>query len=270
MKSSPLRKPGQALSKKKSAPRYQEIETWLRELVNSRKVGEVIPSEVEIATKFKVSRMTARQAVMILMREGVVERRRGAGTFISELPMHRREGVLLSFTEDMRRRGLMPTSVLLSAELKKVTPAAAKALKIASSSKIVMISRIRFADGTALSIEKVSLISACKAVLEHDLVNGSLHDALRVIGISPYLASGWIGARTANEKEAKQLNLVSKTPLLVETRIIEDVDGRPIEFTETAYAANRYVIDVRLHLGPAVMAPFNPAPIAPAKIPRDA
>ena len=81
------------------------------------KPGELIPSEVDIATKFEVSRMTARQAVLNLMREGLVDRKRGAGTFIAEAPLHRREGTLFSFTEDMRRRGMIPTSKLISATI---------------------------------------------------------------------------------------------------------------------------------------------------------
>jgi GntR family transcriptional regulator len=270
MKGNALPEAGQALRKKKSNPRYQDIEKWLRELVATGKPGEVIPSEVEIAAKFKVSRMTARQAVMNLMREGIVERRRGAGTFISQTPMHRREGILLSFTEDMKRRGLKPASQLISAGLETASAEAAKALKVKTNSKIVVISRIRYADGIPLAIERVSLIPECKSVLGEDLVTGSLHDALRKIGISPYVASGWLSARIANAKESKQLKLLSKTPLLVETRIIDDENGRPIEYTETAYAATRYVVDIRLNCAPAVIAPFNAAPIAPAKTPRNA
>jgi hypothetical protein len=52
--------------------------------------------------------------------------------------------------------------------------------------------------------------------------------------------------------------------LLVETRVIEDQFGTPIEHTETAYAANRYVVDIKLNCAPAVIAPYSAAPIDPA------
>lgn len=74
------------MKKKKSSSRYQEIESWLRELVSKGVPGELIPSEVELAGRFNVSRMTARYAVMNLLREGLVDRRRGAGTFIASHP----------------------------------------------------------------------------------------------------------------------------------------------------------------------------------------
>ena len=66
-------------------------------------------------------------------------------------------------------------------------------------------------------------------------------------------------------KEAKDLKLPRNIPLLVETRVIDDEKGNPIEFTKTAYAANRYVVDMRLGLLSTTAEPFKAAPIAPAK-----
>ena len=257
-------KSGQVGKASKSEVRYKEIEKWLRKRVQSGSAGELLPSEVEIAAKFNVSRMTARQAVMNLMREGLVDRRRGAGTFIASRPMHRREGILLSFTEDMKRRGLKPTSILISAQLEDPTSSDIQALKLETKSKVVVIQRIRLADGVPLSLERVALIPQCEAVLESDLVNGSLHEALRRINFAPFIANGWLNARLANAQEAKKLEIASKAPLLVETRVIEDEKGVPFEYTETAYVANRYVVDIRLNCAPSVIAPYSAAPMAPA------
>lgn len=264
MEGSTFLKRGQALNRIKPAHRYEEIEGWLRDLVISGKPGELIPSEVDIATKFDVSRMTARQAVLNLMREGLVDRRRGAGTFISTNPMHRREGVLLSFTEDMKRRGLRPTSILISAKKETSSPADAKALGLTSGEKVVVIHRIRLADGIPLALERVALIPECEAVLKVDLENASLHEALRAIKIAPYIASGWLSARVSTSAEAKQLKIPAGTPLLVENRVIDDEKGRPIEHTATSYASNRYVVDIKLNCAPSAIAPFNAAPMAPA------
>ena len=257
-------KAGQGRKSEKVSLRYQEIEAWLRELILKGHPGAAIPSEVEIAASFDVSRMTARQAVLNLMREGLVDRRRGAGTFIADNPIHRREGVLLSFTEDMKRRGLRPSSELISAKKEIATEADCKALSLKIPSSVIVIKRLRLADGIPLALEKVVLITKCANVLEEDLEKGSLHDALRKIGISPTLASGWLTARLATSQEAKKLDVPSKSPLLVETRVIEDQNGEQIEHTETAYAANRYVVDIKLNCAPAVIAPFNAAPIEPA------
>ena len=254
----------QGTRSEKSGLRYQEIEAWLREIILNGRPGEVIPSEVEIAASFEVSRMTARQAVLNLRREGLVDRRRGAGTFIADNPLHRREGVLLSFTEDMKRRGLRPSSELISAKKEIAGTTDLKMLNLKDPSTVIVIKRLRLADETPLAIERVALTSKCQKVLEEDLTSGSLHDALRKNGIQPTLASGWLKARLATTQEANRLDLPTKSPLLVETRVIEDQFGVPIEHTETAYAANRYVVDIKLNCAPAVIAPYSAAPIDPA------
>jgi GntR family transcriptional regulator len=244
--------------------RYEEIETWLRTKVKKGQPGNLLPAETEIAEKFGVSRMTARHAVLNLMREGLVDRKRGAGTFISSGPLHRREGVLLSFTEDMKRRGLTASSELISAKIISASKKDQGALKLKPGAKIVEIHRVRKADGTPLALERVALIEKTAPVLKFDLVNGSLHDALRSINFTPTLASGWLSARSADQGESDALEIPLHTALLVETRVIESDKGLPLEFTETAYASTRYVIDVKLSLAPAFIAPYNAAPMEPA------
>ncbi len=255
---------GQGKRVERLALRYQEIETWLREMIIHGRPGQALPSEVEIAANFDVSRMTARQAVLNLMREGLVDRRRGAGTFIAKNPLHRREGILLSFSEDMKRRGLKPSSIMISGKKEIATIEDITALGLKNPSSVIVINRIRLADGTPLALERVALVTKCSALLDQDLENGSLHAGLRNIGVVPTVASGWLKARLATAQEAKRLDIPSKAPLLVETRVIEDQNGLAIEFTETAYVANRYVVDIKLNCAPAVIAPFNAAPMAPA------
>jgi GntR family transcriptional regulator len=257
--------PKKVATKATSSPhRYVEIETWLRAKVKKGQPGTLLPAETEIAEKFSVSRMTARHAVLNLMREGLVDRKRGSGTFIAHGPMHRREGVLLSFTEDMRRRGLTPSSVLISGRIVAASKKDQSALKLKPGSKIVEIRRVRLADGIPLALERVALIEKASPVLKFNLENGSLHDALRSAGFFPTIASGWLSARNADQAESDALEIPMQTSLLVETRVIENEKGVPLEFTETAYASNRYVVDMKLTLAPAFIAPYNAAPMEPA------
>src|SRR3712207_8979135 len=90
-------KPGQT--------RYREIERYLRTLVEAARPGDPLPSEAELCERFSVSRMTVRQALQELTNDGLVERRRGQGTFVAHRPVHRRPGVFLSFTEEMNQIG---------------------------------------------------------------------------------------------------------------------------------------------------------------------
>src|SRR3954466_1880961 len=89
-----------------TTPRYLEIADALRRQVAAGRPGDRLPSDAELCLRFSVSRMTARQAVQLLANEGLLVRRRGEGTFIAARTVPRILGSPLSFTENMRRRGL--------------------------------------------------------------------------------------------------------------------------------------------------------------------
>src|ERR687892_892126 len=101
-------------SHKPGQTRYREIERYLRSLVDGASPGDHLPSEADLCERFSVSRMTVRQALQELTNDGLVERRRGQGTFVAHRPVHRRPGVFLSFTEEMHRRGVQATHPLLA------------------------------------------------------------------------------------------------------------------------------------------------------------
>ena len=223
--------------------RYQEIERWLRRRVLDATPGDPLPSESELAAQFRVSRMTARQAVQNLAAEGLVRRRRGAGTFVAPTPIHRREGSLMSFTEDMRRRGMKSSSRLLQAGLRAATTADLDALRLPEGARVVAISRLRLADGVPMAIEHAALPAECAGVLADDLETGSLHESLAARGRVPSVSRSWIRARLATAVESRLLEVPRRTALLVERRIIYDTDALPLEHTETAYNAANYAID---------------------------
>jgi GntR family transcriptional regulator len=244
--------------------RYQEIERWLRRRVLDATPGDPLPSESELAARFRVSRMTARQAVQNLAAEGLVRRRRGAGTFVAPRPIHRHEGSLMSFTEDMRRRGMKASSRLLEAGLRPATSADLEALRLPDGARVVAISRLRLADDVPLAIEHAALPAECAGVLADDLETGSLHESLVARGYVPALSRAWIRARIASAAAARLLEIPPRSALLVERRIIYDPDGLPLEHTETTYNAGNYAIDAVFSASRAASLPRSAAPAAPA------
>src|SRR3954447_8155412 len=111
-------------------PRYLEIERSLREQIAAARPGDPLPSDADLCARFGVSRMTARQAVQALAAEGLLLRRPGHGTFVAERPFHRRMGRLLSFSAEMRGRGLEPSSRVLAAGRGEASLAEAEALAL--------------------------------------------------------------------------------------------------------------------------------------------
>src|SRR5580704_15063209 len=98
-------------------PAYKRIQNTIRGKIESSelKPGDVVASEGELARTHKVSLMTARHALAGLEHEGMVERRRGAGTFVAAPKIHFNK--LMSYTEQMSSRGLSPRSRVLVAKL---------------------------------------------------------------------------------------------------------------------------------------------------------
>lgn len=223
---------------------YRRIEGYLRELIESSSPGDVLPTEAELCERFQVSRMTARQALQVLTNAGLVERRRGRGTFVAAEPLHRRPGVFLSFTEEMGRRGLTPGSRLISAGISPARPEEVADLGLGEGADVVRIERVRLANDMPIAFEDAAVLVDHAAVLAADIRTGSLHRGLEDLGVVATSATGTVTARLARRAETKLLETPTSAALLVEVRLLFDQHGRPFERTESRYVADRYVIDV--------------------------
>lgn len=227
-------------------PRYGQIARYLRGLVAAGAPGDRLPSDAELCRRFSVSRMTARQAVQVLVNEGLCYRRRGRGTFVAPRPVPRLLGSPLSFTESMRRRGLRASSLILLAEVRNPDPEDVEALRLEPGERVAVLERLRLADDVPMAIERAVLVPDLAPVLAEDLERGSLHAAMERLGRIPTRAQSWVTARLATSTERRLLELGPRDVLLCERRVITDQHGRPLEHTETRYAARRYVFEAVL------------------------
>lgn len=227
-------------------PAYMLIERDLRKLIEKAQPGDPLPSDTELCERFGVSRMTARQAVQRLAAEGLLYRVSGRGTFVAAQPVHRRINTLLSFTEEMKRRGLKATSTLLDAGTRPATTDEATALRIPPKSVVVTIRRLRLADDVPMAIELVRLPGIYSGVLDADLQSDSLFVAIEDLGRVPTRAVGTLTAAAADAEEAELLNVPVAAPLLVEERIIHDEADNPLEYTQSRYVGGRYLFDIEL------------------------
>jgi GntR family transcriptional regulator len=124
-------------------PVYQRIQNTIRKRIEAAQLtpGDAVPSERELAKTHEVSLMTARHALAGLEREGIVERRRGAGTFVAMPKIHFNK--LMSYTEHMSSRGLVPRSRVLLAKVIEHEQEVAARLGLPASSHPVKIERLR-------------------------------------------------------------------------------------------------------------------------------
>ena len=196
--------------------------------------------------RFSVSRMTARGVVDRLENLGMVYRVKGSGTFIADQPMHRPPGTLLSFSEDMRSRGLNPSSRVLGIGQEQPDDDVRRALGLDDDRPVIVLQRLRLANEIAMATERVVLPGMMAAVLAEDLEHGSLHEAMRRLGHKPAVARGSLRPEPAAEEDAEHFGVPLGTPLLVEYRVVHDDDDVPIEMTSTRYSPSRYVFDIEL------------------------
>lgn len=226
------------------APRYYAIEQALRTQIALLRPHDPLPSESELCKQFKVSRMTARAAVMRLVADGLVYRESGRGTFVAPPATHRRAESLIRFTEEVRSQGKTPTSRLVAREQRLGTPNEVSSLRLDRAAEVVSITRVRLADAVPIALEHAVFPAALHTLLDLDLTTGSLHAALEALGHTPAFGHASLSARNATDAEAALLDLEPGTALLVEHRLIYDQDSAPLELTESCYAGHRYALDV--------------------------
>lgn len=220
--------------------RYEQIAAYLRDLISRSKPGDRLPSDAELCERFEVSRMTARQAVQVVANEGLVERKRGAGTFVRARPVQRDLGSPLSFSENMRARGMAPSSETLAWGPVTPTEDERSALGLEHGEQAYALERLRLADGTPMAIERVVMPRDLALSLDDDFKEGSLHEAFQRVGRIPTQSHAEVTAHRATKRQRELLGLPSSGIVICERRTIFDQDHVPLERTVTCYASSRF------------------------------
>ena len=112
--------PAELIVPRQRALKHVQVREHVRGLIEAQPPGSAAPSERELVARFGVARMTVRQALDALVAEGLLERIPGRGTFVAQPP--RTSGRLTSFTEEIRRRGMLPESQTLLARVRAGRP----------------------------------------------------------------------------------------------------------------------------------------------------
>src|ERR1700751_4036311 len=134
-------------TKANGIPAYRRIQGQIRQVIQTGelKPGDLVASERELARRHSVSLMTARHALASLEREGMVERRRGVGTFVAAPKIHFNK--LMSYTEQMGSRRLTSASKVLMVEVIDDEEDATARLSLAQRSRVLKLERLRHAAG---------------------------------------------------------------------------------------------------------------------------
>jgi GntR family transcriptional regulator len=229
--------------RRRAVHKHVQVREYVRELLDGAEAGTPAPSERELVHRFGVARMTVRQALDALVGEGMLERVPGRGTFVAQ----RRTqpvAVLTSFTEDMRRRGLRPSSQTLLARYESAGPGVARALEIAEGDRVVHWQRVRCGDEMPICIENSYLSAELVPGLLERLPE-SLYEELARRRLKPTWGEDSVEAGVAVAPEARLLDVAAGSPVL---RIARRTcaERLPVEVSRSVYRADRYTMWVPL------------------------
>lgn len=215
-------------------------------------LGDRLPSEAMLTKRFRVSRMTLRQALAKLEQRGLVHPEAGRGWFVgaaqSPKPVSEEPGVLQSFTEMARSRGLTPDSVVLHCERRAADWDEAQQLAMAPGAELLSLRRLRRLDSIAVAVDHSIVPSALLPDASADQFrDGSLYAALQRGGVRLVRADYEVEAVAADTEHAELLGVDVGAPLLSARQIATDARGRRIERGHITYRGDRYRFRAVLH-----------------------
>ncbi len=227
-------------------PRYYQLAYILREQISSGKLEEhkSIPSERQLEKIYSVSRTTIRQAIDLLVHQGFLYREHGRGTFVSPLKLQKGISELTSFTEDMKKRGLVPGQKILDIGMVKPPEKVRQQLELPEGvDQVLRIERLRLGDGVPMGLQtSYYCFSEGQTITREELEEfGSIYRILQEkFHLIPTEADETLEVTIATPYEASLLQIEPGSPLLLSERTTYSQFRRVIEFVKILYRGDRY------------------------------
>jgi len=206
--------------------------------------GDKLPTEAALADRFGVNRHTVRHGLSVLVEEGLVRTRRGAGAFVATTPTDYPIGQRVRFHENLIAAGRRPEKRVLALDERSATQGEAAALQIAAGDLVCVYHGLSLSDGQPIAVVEslfpLSRLSGVTAALRQ---NSSVTDALKVAGVMDYTrASTRLTAVRATATHALHLQVAEGDPLLRSTSVNIDDGGHPVEYGRTWFAGDRVTL----------------------------
>jgi GntR family transcriptional regulator len=227
---------------------HRQLAQQLRQAIagGGYRPGDRLPTEPELAERHAVSRITARQAVMQLVRERLVVRRQGKGSFVAEPPVHHDLVDLHGIYDELVARGVNPTTELL--DYAEVAPPSNVAERLHSGArKLLHYKRLYLRRGEPFAVSWAWLAPSVPKVARelvaahttYHLFESFMHLKIRHADLS-------VRAKAATPELKKLLRLRPHAPVIALERVSYLADGKPAEFTLYCANAENYEFALRI------------------------
>lgn len=224
------------INEESGIPLYYQIKEFIREKIDNGdwKIGDKIPNELDLANNFMVSRSTLRQAIMELVNEGILTRKKGVGTFVS-MPKFEGNFITFSYPEEL---GTKHTPI--SIKTIEGTSGKLKTLNLKDHEKVYEIIRLRFFNEEPAAIENSYIpVRIVPDLLENNL-EGKLNTLLtEKYGILTTRYKNYIEPVLLNSYEAKVLEVEQNQPALKITKLLMTPQGTPVMLSTSIFRGDR-------------------------------
>lgn len=218
--------------------------------------GDQLPTEDELLERFEVSRITVRRAIQNLVLRGLLEIRRGRGTFVVEPRIEAELTKLSGFVEDMKAAGRRASARVVSQGIVSATARIAERLQLARGARVMRIERVRLADKVPVSFDETYLpLALGKKIVRHDL---RMHPIFTLLeeeyGVPLVEADYELEAATASKIVAEALQVKVGSPIFQIERTSMTTNREPIDYEVLSYRGDlvRFVTKLsRLEQTPA-------------------
>ncbi len=233
-------------------PKYLQICSWLKELIQTGryKKGEKLPSEIELSKMCQVNRNTLRQAIAVLVSEGILRKEKGTGTFVASsapIALKHKLKQISSFSDDLSEIGIKEKTKILNKSVEKSNDHIAKTLMLSPNSNVIVVHRLRTGDDIPFIYEESYLPGDMfKGILDMDL-RGSMYKIMSEhFNILLARCEQTIRAVNLKGKIAGFLDLPENAAGIFMESVTFNGNSLPIEVLFSYYRGDKYIFEIEL------------------------
>lgn len=238
------------LDPKSHLPLHAQVEESLaKSMVDGALLqGARLPSEDNLIERYAVSRTTIRTAVQSLIARGLVEIRRGKGTYVTEPLITQELTELTGFVEDMRALGREPSAQVLDRRIVAASETVARQLSLQRGTAVARIQRVRLADGAPLSFDETYLPQELgEKIMADDLENQPIFTLLEQKFATPLLEAEYrLAAVASHGTVARALGIDAGSPVFLIERTTFSDNHRPVDYERLYYRGDHIRFVTRL------------------------
>ena len=231
-------------------PLYAQVENVIIGRISNGSLppGTRLPSEDSLVEEYAVSRTTIRAAMQSLVQRGLVEIRRGKGTFVTHPKITQELTELTGFVEDMQALGRDATAKILDQQVVAANQVVARQLALPQGAPVVRIQRVRLADGMPLSFDETYLPKELgEQVMADNLETEPIFSLLERKYNTPLVEAEYrLEAVCADATMARALSISVGSAIFLIERTSYSIEHRPVDYEKLHYRGDQIRFVTRL------------------------